>query len=80
MKQVAQSTRRSESCFKSNSFPTTILVFRLLTEKKSPNRQRSQSVLSCRSLSSGVLLTEITVQRTTYVINGEDDDTRSARW
>lgn len=42
--------------------------------------QRSQSILSCRSPSSGVLLTEITVQRATYVINGEDDDTRSVRW
>lgn len=40
--------------------------------------QRSQSALPCRSPSGGVLLTEITVQRATYVINGEDDDTRSA--
>jgi len=76
----AQDGQKVVTRFKSNSFPTTILVFRLLMEKKSPNRQRSQSVLSCRSLSSGVLLTEITVQRATYVINGEDDDTRSARW
>jgi len=42
--------------------------------------QRSQSVLPCRSPSGGVLLTEITVQRATYVINGKDDDTRSAQW
>jgi len=42
--------------------------------------KRSQSVLSYCSPSNGVLLREITVQRATYVINGENDDTRSTRW
>lgn len=42
--------------------------------------KRSQSVLSRCSPSDGVLLREITVQCATYVINGENDDTRSTRW
>lgn len=54
-------------------FPTTILVFCLSMGKKlrrmSGTKKPARS--ACRSPSGGVLLTEITVQRATYVINGE---------
>lgn len=58
------------------------LVLRLSIEKKTwmSGTKRSQSVLSRCSPSDEVLLREITVQRATYVINGENDDTRSTRW
>lgn len=60
------------------------LVLRHSIEKKTPlnERYKKKSVrsLSRCSPSDGVLLREITVQRATYVINGENDDTRSTRW